>query len=212
MLAKKRVLVVDDHALFRAGVTTLLADAANLEVAGEASSGVDALAKIKNQHWDVVVLDISMPQMNGVDTLKQIQHVKPDLPVLILSMHPEDQYAINLIRAGAAGYLSKDTVPEQLVSALQVLLAGRKYISPALAEIFALELHGDKGALHTQLSEREFQIFCKLARGQAVSQIADELCLSVKTISTYRTRILEKMNFKTNADMTYYAIKSGLIQ
>jgi DNA-binding NarL/FixJ family response regulator len=160
-----------------------------------------------------VLLDISMPDMNGIDTLKQIKRSKPDLPVLILTMHPEDHYAINLLRAGANGYVCKECAPEQLVGAIRTVASGRRYVSPALGDQLAGDLSGDgQNALHTELSEREFQVFCKLAAGQAVSEIADELFLSVKTVSTYRSRILEKMGMKTNANITYYAIKHGLIQ
>jgi len=213
MSIKRRILLVDDHALFRAGVQTLLADEADFgEVVG-AASGEEALQKIRTEYWDAVILDISMPQKSGIDTLQQIRRERADLPVLILSMHPAEQYALNLLRAGANGYLTKEVVPEELVSALRALLAGRKYISPNVAQLLASDLRVDtEMPVHSHLSEREFQIFCKLASGMSVSQIGDELCLSVKTISTYRSRVLEKMNLKSNADLTYYAIKNGLIE
>ena len=153
-----------------------------------------------------------MPDKNGIDTLKTIKHVKPELPVLILSAHAEEQYAVNLLRAGASGYINKETASTQLVGAVRTAVQGRKYVSPTLAQVLAegLSGHGDE-PLHGSLSQREFQIFCKLAGGQAVSQIAEELHLSVKTVSTYRTRVLEKMGMKSNADLTYYAVKNGLI-
>jgi DNA-binding NarL/FixJ family response regulator len=153
-----------------------------------------------------------MPDQNGIDTLKQLKQMKPALPVLILSGYAEDQYAVNLMRAGASGYLNKESAPEQLVSAIRTVVQGRKYVSPALAQILVNDLSGESAApLHTGLSQREFQIFCKLAAGGSVSKIATELFLSVKTVSTYRTRILEKMGMRTNADLTYYAIKNKLI-
>ena len=208
-----RILVADDHQIVRAGLKNLLAEYKEFDVAGEAGSGTDALKMVRESDWDVVLLDISMPDMNGIDTLKQIKRSKPDLPVLILTMHPEDHYAINLLRAGANGYVCKECAPEQLVGAIRTVASGRRYVSPALGDQLAGDLSGDsQKALHTDLSEREFQVFCKLAAGQAVSEIADELFLSVKTVSTYRSRILEKMGMKTNANITYYAIKHGLIQ
>jgi len=149
---------------------------------------------------------------SGIDLLRQIRPHKPDLPILILSMHPEEQFAVSLLRAGATGYITKDAVPQQVVQAIRTLLNGRKYISPAVAQILAEDVGGDSRPVHEQLSEREFQVFCKLAAGRAVGEIAVELFLSNKTVSTYRSRILEKMNAKSNADLTYYAIKNGLIQ
>ena len=208
-----RILVADDHQIVRAGLKNLLSEYKEFTVAGEAGSGTDALKMVRESDWDVVLLDISMPDMNGIDTLKQIKRSRPDLPVLILTMHPEDHYAINLLRAGANGYVCKECAPEQLVGAIRTVASGRRYVSPALGDQLAGDLSGDgQNALHTELSEREFQVFCKLAAGQAVSEIADELFLSVKTVSTYRSRILEKMGMKTNANITYYAIKHGLIQ
>ena len=213
MSLKRRILVVDDHPLFRAGVQTLLSEEPEFgEVAG-AANGEEALARIRAERWDAVVLDISMPQKSGIDILEQIRRDHPELPVLILSMHPAEQYALNLLRAGATGYLTKEAVPEELVHALHTLLAGRRYISPDVAELLASDLRADRETpVHAHFSEREFQIFCKLAAGMSVSQISEELCLSVKTVSTYRTRVLEKMNLKNNADLTYYAIKNGLIE
>lgn len=208
-----RILVADDHQIVRAGLKNLLADYTEFTVAGEAGSGTDTIKMVRDADWDLVLLDISMPDMNGVDTLKQIKRSKPDLPVLILTMHPEDQFAINLLRAGANGYVCKECAPEQLINAIRTVVSGRRYVSPALGDQLAGDLSGDsQKAPHTELSEREFQVFCKLAAGQAVSEIATELFLSVKTVSTYRSRILEKMSMKTNANLTYYAIKHGLIQ
>ena len=208
-----RILIADDHQIVRAGLKTLLSEYKEFTVAGEAGSGAETIKMVRASEWDLLLLDITMPDMNGVDTLQQIKRNKPDLPVLILSMHPEDQYAINLLRAGANGYVCKECAPEQLIGAIRTVIAGRRYVSPTLGDQLAGDLSGDtQKAPHTELSEREFQVFCKLAAGQAVSEIANELFLSVKTVSTYRSRILEKMGMKTNANLTYYAIKHGLIQ
>ena len=207
-----RLLVVDDHEIVRAGVKQLLSEHEEFTVAGEAASGADALKMVRDEDWDVVLLDISMPDMNGIEVLTHIKRTKPEQKVLILTVHPEDQYAVNLLRAGASGYLNKEAASTQLVGAIRTVVHGRKFVSPALAQILADGVTGDADRpLHGELSQREFQIFCKLAGGAAVSKIADELHLSVKTVSTYRTRVLEKMGMKSNADLTYYAIKNGLI-
>jgi DNA-binding NarL/FixJ family response regulator len=206
-----RILIADDHAIVRAGLKQFIADHADMQVAAEAATGTEAIAAVRAQEFDVVLLDISMPDKNGIDTLKTIKHVRPELPVLMLSAYAEDQYAVNLLRAGAAGYLNKEAASSQLVSAIRTVVLGRKFVSPSLAQILADGVSGDADRpLHAELSQREFQIFCKLAAGAAVSKIADELNLSVKTVSTYRTRVLEKMAMKSNADLTYYAIKNGL--
>jgi two-component system invasion response regulator UvrY len=207
-----RVFVADDHALFREGVKALLAEESDLVVAGEAGTAKETLQRVRNEEWDVLLLDISLPDGSGIDLLRQIRPHKPNLPILILSMHPEEQFAVSLLRAGASGYITKDAVPELVVKAIRTLLNGRKYISTAVAQILAEDVGGDNRPPHEQLSEREFQVFCKLAAGRAVGDIANELFLSNKTVSTYRARILEKMNSKSNADLTYYAIKNGLIQ
>ena len=208
-----RILIADDHAIVRAGLKQFIADQPDMQVAGEAATGSEAIQLVRASEFDVVLLDISMPDKNGIDTLKTLRHVKPELPVLMLSAYAEDQYAVNLLRAGAAGYLNKEAASTQLVGAIRTVVQGRKYVSPSLAQILADGVSGDADKpLHAELSQREFQIFCKLAAGAAVSKIADELNLSVKTVSTYRTRILEKMAMKSNADLTYYAIKNGLIE
>ena len=208
-----RLLVVDDHEIVRAGIKQLLSDQGEFIVAGEAASGDEAVKMVREANWDVVLLDISMPDMDGIAALTLIRRIKPDLPVLILTMHPEDHFAVNLLRAGANGYLCKDCSAEMLVGAIKTVASGRRFISPALGDRLAEELDGEgPKEPHTILSKREFQIFCKLAAGQAVSQIADELFLSVKTVSTFRTRILEKMRIKTNAHIPYYAIRHGLIE
>ncbi len=210
---KIRILVADDHAIVREGLKQILLGVEDMHVGGEACTGKEALTKIRESDWDVVLLDISMPDKNGIDTLKQIRQERPGLPVLILSMFPEDQYAVSLLRAGAAGYMTKESAPSQLVNAIRKVAQGKKFISGTLAETLALELGGDiDKPMHESLSEREFQIFRKLAVGQTASKIAEELFISVKTVSTYRARILQKMKMKTNADLTYYAIKSGLVE
>jgi len=208
-----RILIADDHAIVRAGLKQFIAEEQDMTVAGEATTGAEAVAFVRASDCDVVLLDIAMPDTNGVDTLRQLKQIKPALPVLILSGYPEKQYALNLLRTGASGYINKETASEQIVAAIRAVTQGRKYVSPAVAEVLVDDLGGDPNQPpHASLSEREFQIFCKLAAGKPVSKIADELFLSVKTVSTYRARILQKMDMKTNADLTYYAIKNQLIQ
>ncbi len=207
-----RVFVADDHALFRQGVKALLSEEPDLAVAGEAGTAKETLQRMRSEAWDILLLDISLPDGSGIDLLRQIRPHKPDLPILILSMHPEEQFAVNLLRAGANGYITKDAVPQQVVQAIRTLLQGRKYISPAVAHLLADDIGSDRRPPHEQLSEREFQVFCKLAAGRSVGNIAEELFLSNKTVSTYRARVMEKMSAKSNADLTYYAIKNGLIQ
>ncbi len=208
-----KILIADDHQIVRAGLANLLSEHAEFKVGGEADSGTSAVKMVRESDWDVVLLDISMPDMDGIDTLQRIKRSKPELPVLILTMHPEDQFAINLMRAGANGYMCKDCAPAELADAIRMVISGKRYVSPALRHQLAANLAGDEQAdRHTRLSEREFQVFSKLAVGKAVSEIAAELFLSAKTVSTYRTHVLEKMGFKKNADITYYAIKHGLMQ
>jgi two-component system invasion response regulator UvrY len=208
-----RILIVDDHAIVRAGLKQFLAGEIDLAVTAEAATGDEAIALARAGELDVVLLDISMPERNGVDVLKTLRDIRPDLPVLILSAFAEEQYALNLLRAGAAGYLNKEAAQSELVGAIRTVVQGRKYVSPALAQILADGVTGDAGrSAHARLSKREFQIFCRLAAGQGATQIAEELFLSVKTVSTYRSRILEKMGMQSNADLTYYAVKNGLIQ
>ncbi|KWR88293.1 response regulator [Cupriavidus sp. IDO] len=208
-----RVLIADDHEIVRAGLRQFISEEPDIQVTGEAGSGDEVMARMRDGEFDVLVLDISMPDRNGIDVLKLIRQRKPDLPVLILSTYPEDQYAINLIRAGASGYLTKESAPDDLVKAIRTVAQGRRYVSATVADLLIGGLgKPTEQPVHQMLSEREFQIFCKLSRGQSVSVIADELFLSVKTVSTYRSRILEKMGMKTNADLTYYAIKNGLVE
>jgi DNA-binding NarL/FixJ family response regulator len=213
MLSMSRVLIADDHAVVRAGLRQFLeADFATTQI-GEAATGSETLDQLRKQTWDLVLLDIHMPDRSGLDILRNIQLSHPDVRVLVMSGLPEQQYAINVLRAGASGYLSKDCAPEELMKAVRTVLAGRRYVSTAVAEILVADLDGDADQpMHARLSTREFQIFCKIAAGRGVSEIANELSLSVKTVSTYRSRILEKMNFHANADITSYALRNGLIQ
>ena len=207
-----RVLVADDHTLVREGLKQILSDLPDMAVTDEASNGKEVLDKIRESDFEVVLLDISMPGQSGLDILKQIKLLRPRLPVLILSMYSEEQYAIRTIRAGAAGYLTKDSVPDELIEALRTVSLGKKYITFSLAEKLAFELNADTIRLpHEGLSDREYQVMCMIASGKAVSQIAREISLSVKTISTHRARILKKMKMKNNAELTHYAIKHGLV-
>lgn len=206
-----KILVVDDHAVVRAGIQYFIADIPNMEVAGEAGSAEEAIRMVRAKDWDIVLLDIAMPDKSGVEVLKQIKREKPSLPVLILSMHPENRYALQILRSGASGYVQKEALATELVTAIQTILQGHKYISHAVAELLTTEVVSDEKPLHETLSAREYQIFYKLGQGEGVTKIADELCLSVKTISTYRSRVLEKMNMASNADIIYYAIKQNLI-
>lgn len=212
MIDKTRVLIADDHALFRAGLRQLIDESEDFTVTGEAAAGDEALMFVRDQPVDIILLDISMPRQGGLDVMKRLRIHKPDLGILIISMHPEDQYAVNMLRAGASGYLNKDASPDAVMQALRTVRGGRKYISPEVAALLAENPDAARGPLHGALSQREFQIFFKLASGRSVSQVAEELFLSVKTVSTYRSRVLEKMGMTSNADLTYYAIKNGLIQ
>ncbi len=207
------VLVVDDHSIFREGLRQILAETPDIRVAGEASGGRDALTRVAENTWDVVIMDLSMPEGSGLETLAQLRAISPGLPVLILSMYPEDQYAIRVLKTGAAGYLSKDAAPDSLVDAIRKVASGGKYVSPAVAERLAAEIgSGIKRLPHEDLSDREFQVLRLIASGKTVSEIADKLSLSVKTISTYRARLLEKMNMKSNAELTRYAILNHLVE
>lgn len=210
---KKRVLIVDDHALVRAGLAQLIDATTDLEVGGEAGTAAVALSLATEEHFDVVLLDISLPDANVLDTVTSLRRRVPDLPILIVSMHPEDQYAVHLLRAGASGFFPKAGEAKDLLAAVRSVADGRRYISPTLAEALALEATGTaNGPPHRQLSSREFQIFVGLAAGKTVTHLADELCLSVKTVSTYRTRVLEKMHMSRNAELTAYALRHNLMQ
>ena len=209
---KIRILIADDHAIVRAGLRQFIANEPDMVVAGEAADGAETLVFVRNHPCDVVLLDLSMPGKNGIDTLRQLKRSRPDLPVLILSAHSEQQYAVSLLRAGASGYVNKESAADQLVSAIRTAIKGGKYVSPSVAQALVSDLSGDgEKPRHASLSRREFQIFYKLAGGTTVSKIAEELFLSVKTVSTYRTRVLEKMEMTSNADLTHYAVKNNLI-
>ena len=207
-----RILIADDHAIIRKGLRQILLEeypSAIIEEVGDAESAIN---KTITDSWDVIICDLSMPGRSGLDVVQHVKQNFPKLPVLILSIHPEEQYAIRALKAGAAGYLSKDAATEELVKAVQKILQGRKYISTSLAEIMASELDqdGSKQA-HELLSDREFHVFKLIAGGKGVTEIAENLSLSITTVSTYRARILEKMDIKTNADMTRYALENKLI-
>lgn len=208
-----KVLLADDHAVVRQGLRQILTEIPEVGAVGEAATGEDALMQVRNEQWDVLVLDMSMPGRGGLDVLKDVRRERPQTKVLVLSMHPEDQFAVRMLKAGASGYLTKDTAPDELVAAIRKLLTGGKYISSTLAEKLAFDMDRDTDKpLHEALSDREFQVLRMMAAGRTVQQIAEELMLSAKTISTYRARILEKLNLKSNAEMIHYAIQNRLIE
>ena len=208
-----RILIADDHPFVRAGLRQFLEEEPGVSEIGEAATGTETLDRLRAAAWDLIILDINMPERSGIDILRQIRAGYPNTKVLVLSGLPERQYALNVLKAGASGFLAKESAPDELLKAARTVLQGKRYVSSALAEILVSDLDGDVDQpLHARLSEREFQIFCKLAAGRAVSDIANELCLSVKTVSTYRSRVLEKMSLATNADLTTYALRNGIIQ
>jgi two-component system invasion response regulator UvrY len=208
-----KILIADDHAVVRAGLKQIVQETPDMLVTGEAATGHEVLELMAEADWDVVLLDINMPGKSGMDVLKQLRSEKPDLPVLMLTMYPEEQYAVRALKAGASGYLTKESIPDELISAIRKVSAGRKYISSSLAEKLAYNLDLDKEMPpHEALSDREYEVMCMISQGETVTDIADKLCLSKKTISTYRSRILEKMNMKKNAEIMHYAIKHGLVE
>jgi two-component system, NarL family, invasion response regulator UvrY len=207
-----KILLADDHAVVRQGVKQILVEAFAQAIFGEAQNAHQLLELVHTERWDVVVLDLTMPGGSGLDVLKQIKQDHPQLPVLILSMYPEDQYAVRTLRAGAAGYLNKESAPEELVLALHKILEGGEYISASVADELVLHARQiDDRPPHEHLSDREYQVLCLIASGKEVKEISTELSLSAKTISTYRARLLEKMNMKTNAELTHYAIQNSLV-
>ena len=208
-----RIGIVDDHAIVRSGLRQFLSEHVDLRVTGEAVNGREALELARGGDVDVLLMDISMPDQSGIDALAAIKARFPDLPVLILSGFPEAHYATTLLRQGASGYINKEADPEEIVKAIHTVVRGRRYITPAVAELLADGVAGgqDRPA-HQALSERELQVFLRLARGETIGHMAESMFLSVKTVSTYRTRVLEKLKLQTNSDLTYYALKNGLIE
>ncbi len=205
--------MTDDHAVVRQGLKLILADHFKRAVFGEARNAQEALERVSHEKWDVAVLDITMPGRGGLEVLKEMKRLRPKMPVLILSMHPEDQFAVRMLKTGAAGYLTKESAGEELVGAINKVMAGGRYISASLAEHMATYLDMDvQKAPHERVSDREFLVLRMIASGHTVGQIAKELSLSVKTISTYRARLLEKMGMKNNAELTHYAVQQGLVE
>ncbi|MBP6305177.1 MAG: response regulator transcription factor [Giesbergeria sp.] len=207
-----QVGIVDDHAIVRSGLRQYLSEHVDVRVVGEAANGREAIDLVRNTAVDVLIMDLSMPGQSGLDALAMLRAKSPDTGILILSGHPEEHYAMNLIRQGASGYLNKECEPSEILEAIRTIALGRRYITPVVAELLAQQLYRkDDAPVHEQLSEREFQVFLKLAKGATASEIAEILSLSVKTVSTYRTRLMEKMALSSNSDLTYYALKNGLI-
>lgn len=212
MKGEMSIIIADDHPVVRAGLRQILAESGEIRQIAEASDGQDLLEKLKKTRYDIILLDITMPGRNGLEILKELRILYPSTPVLVLSVHPEEQYALRVIRSGAAGYLTKETAPENLLEAIRRILGGKKYITPEIAEILAASLDG-KGDLapHLRLSDREFETLRMIAQGKSLTEIAGEMFLNVKTISTYRRRILDKMNMKSTAELVNYAVKNGLV-
>jgi len=209
---KKEILVADDHAIIRDGVKKILADTTDFIVAGEAANGAETIERVRERSWDLLVLDLSMPGRSGVELIKQVKAEQPKLPILVFSMHPEEQYAVRSIRAGASGYLSKEADSDLLLPAMRKLAAGGAYISPKVAELLALE-RGSRESVnpHKTLSDREFDIFQRIVSGVSMTEIADALCLSIKTVSTHKTHILAKLHLTGQVDLVRYAIEHKLL-
>ena len=203
-------IIADDHAIVRMGLRQIVEQMAHVSVE-EVVNGQEVLVKIREERWDALILDISMPGGNGLDVLQEVKHMLPNLPVLVVSVHPEDQYAMRVLKAGASGYMNKDCAPGELLLAIQKVIAGGKYISPTLAERLAFVISGNfDGLPHEILSDREYRVLVMIGSGKSVSEIANELTLSVKTVSTYRTRVLEKLNMRNNAELIRYTIDKQL--
>lgn len=206
-----KVLLADDHTLVRQGLKAILDKTSDIAIMGEAEDGSGVLEEVSKQNFDIILLDISMPGRSGVDILKQLQTMKPAIKVLMLSMHPEERFALRCLRSGASGYLSKKSAPTELAAAIRKVAEGGKYVSPSLAEALASDLVGSERPQHELLTNREFEIMCMLANGQTVSQIGRELSLSTSTVSTHRKHIMKKMRLKTNSELTYYCFQNQLI-
>ena len=210
---KIRVLIADDHAIVRQGLKQILSETEDMLVTGEADDGAEALGLARQQPWDVFLLDVSMPNRNGIDTLKQLKKEFPRLPVLILSMHPEEQYAVRALKAGASGYLTKQSAPEQLVNAIRQVASGKKYLSPAVAQQLADAISEDtEKSPHERITDREYQVLKLIAAGKTLTQIAETLNLGVATVSTYRARLLEKMGLRSTAELIRYGLEHGLAE
>jgi DNA-binding NarL/FixJ family response regulator len=208
-----KIVIADDHAIVREGLKQILADSKDIIVTGDAENGVEAIKLVRKAECDVLLLDISLPDRSGIEVLKQIKKEAPKLAVLMLSMHREDQYAVRSLKAGASGYMNKQSAPNELVDAIRQVASGKKYVSQALAQELASQVGADREVpLHETLSDREYQTFIMIASGKTVGDIAHELSLSVKTISMYRSRLLQKMKLRNNAELTHYAIRSELVE
>lgn len=207
-----RVLIADDHPVVRQGVKQILTEELELEQFGEARNAREVLDNVSRKKWDILILDINLPDMNGLEILRQLKKIHPDLPVLVLTVFDEDQIAIRVLKAGAAGFVTKETMPNELIAAVKKIHSGGRYVSPSLAEKLVFNIYAeDEKPIHHRLSNREYQVICLIAAGKSVKQIAEELYLSIQTIRTYRTRILEKMEMKTDAELIHYSIQHGLI-
>lgn len=207
-----KVFIADDHAVVRRGIIQILSEEPDIEVVGEAANAEEIMTQLYDKDWDILVLDITMPGKNGLDAMLEIKQRKPEIKILILTMYPEEEIAIRALKTGALGYLTKDSVPGELIKAIRKVQQGSRYISSAIAESIALSFEKNKANLpHETLSDREFQILCLIASGNTLHQIAENLSISVKTVSTYRSRILEKMNMKSNVELAHYAIKHRLV-
>jgi two-component system, NarL family, invasion response regulator UvrY len=212
MTNKIHVLIADDHAIVRQGLRLILSETEDLVVAGEAENGVEAIALSRQQHWDVFLLDVSMPNRDGIDTLKQLKKEFPRSPVLMLSMHPEEQFAVRALKAGASGYLSKQSAPELLVTAIRQVAAGKKYLSPNVAQQLAEAISDDSDkSPHDRITDRELQVLSLIASGKTLTQVADTLNLGVATVSTYRARLLEKLGLRNTAELIRYGLEHGLV-
>jgi two-component system invasion response regulator UvrY len=208
----KRILVVDDHAVVRRGLQQIVSDSLDVVVVNEAKNGEEALAQVRKNQYDLVLLDISLPDRTGIDVLKDLKTIQPDIPVLMLSIHPEEQFAVRALRAGASGYITKASPPEELILAIRKVLMGERYLSSTFTQRLLSNLDKDNPSLpHQSLSDREYQVMCLISQGKTPKQIAGELKVSIKTVSTYRSRILEKMRMQSNAEITRYSLEHNLI-